>query len=406
MALETPTWLNLCFVEKILRKSEGDNSIQVIDIFSKPATNKGDNYTSDMIRVNVEFSREQGDCKTTEKKSIIVKIAPIDEGARKEIILKARLFEIEMLMMTDTLDRMNKLLAPKYRLSGKGLYVQKENPMFIVIEDLTPLGFRMADRLAGLDLDHCLLAIRGLAKFHASSVAVCEQDPSQKQTYRRGMFSHEHPTEMRAFFYMAIKTLADEITKWPEVSRYAEKISKFTEHIYRVGAEISKPSEDEFNVINHGDCWVNNMLFKYDNGGKPIDHIFVDFQLCVYASPALDIHYFLSTSPSPDVIENSKSVLLNEYHNTLVSTMQQLNCKTQPPTMEELKATLKRKASFGMIAAFTVLPIVLCNKDDVKDLDEMMGGDSFNNEAYSNEAYRKVMTKRIPLYDEWGLLDV
>lgn len=86
MAQETPTWLNLCFVKKILRKSEGDNSIQVIDIFSKPATNKGDNYTSDMIRINVEFSRERGERKTTEKKSIVVKLSPIDEGARKDIV--------------------------------------------------------------------------------------------------------------------------------------------------------------------------------------------------------------------------------------------------------------------------------------------------------------------------------
>lgn len=86
MALETPTWLNLCFMEKALRKSENDNSIQVIDIFSKPATNKGDNYTSDMIRVNVEYSRDQSGRKITEKKSVIVKIAPTIEGVRKELV--------------------------------------------------------------------------------------------------------------------------------------------------------------------------------------------------------------------------------------------------------------------------------------------------------------------------------
>jgi len=86
MALETPTWLNLCFVEKILRKSEGDNSIQVIDIVSKPATAKGDNYTSDMIRIAVEFSRDQGGHKITEKKSIIVKLSPIIEGVRQELV--------------------------------------------------------------------------------------------------------------------------------------------------------------------------------------------------------------------------------------------------------------------------------------------------------------------------------
>ena len=78
-------------------------------------------------------------------------------------------------MMTDTLNKMNKLLGPKHRLSGKGLYVQREDPLFIVMEDLSALGFRMADRMCGLDLDHCILALRGLARFHASSVAVCEQ---------------------------------------------------------------------------------------------------------------------------------------------------------------------------------------------------------------------------------------
>jgi len=86
MALETPTWLNLCFVQKILRKSEDDNSIQVIDIFSKPATNKGDNYTSDMIRISAEFARDQDGHKITEKKSIIVKIAPTEEGIRQEFV--------------------------------------------------------------------------------------------------------------------------------------------------------------------------------------------------------------------------------------------------------------------------------------------------------------------------------
>lgn len=78
-------------------------------------------------------------------------------------------------MMTDTLNKMNKLLDPKSRLGAKGLYVQKDDPILLVMEDLAPLGFCMACRQAGLDLPHCILAIRGLARFHATSVAVCEK---------------------------------------------------------------------------------------------------------------------------------------------------------------------------------------------------------------------------------------
>lgn len=87
--------------------------------------------------------------------------------------------------------------------------------------------------------------------------------------------------------------------------------------------------------------------------------------------------------------------------------MKQLGCKTQPPTMEELKAILKKKASYGMIASFTVLPIVLCEKADLRGIDEIMGKDgSFQNTSIRGKQYRKLMTKRIPMFDEAGLLDL
>lgn len=89
----------------------------------------------------------------------------------------------------------------------------------------------------------------------------------------------------------------------------------------------------------------------------------------------------------------------------LSTTMKQLGCKTQPPAIEELKAVLKQRASYGMIASFAVLPIVLCSKSDVKDFDEILS-DGFQSPGVKGESYKNVMMKRLPLYDEWGLLDV
>jgi len=74
--------------------------------------------------------------------------------------------------------------------------------------------------------------------------------------------------------------------------------------------------------------------------------------------------------------------------------------------MEQLKHIMKRTAVYGVIASFTVLPLMLINKSEAVDLNEMMGKDgSFNNPAYKNELYRKVITKRILDYDQRGLLD-
>jgi len=126
--------------------------------------------------------------------------------------------------------------------------------------------------------------------------------------------------------------------------------------------------------------------------------------MCVYATPALDLLFFFNTCPSLDVMENKKNILLNEYHNTLLMTMKELNCKTPPPTMEELKATMKRKADYGMIIFFVVLPFMLCCKTEAKELDELWSIGI--NPGIKNEIYKKLIIKRLPLYDDWGLLDL
>ncbi|XP_011705577.1 PREDICTED: uncharacterized protein LOC105460783 isoform X2 [Wasmannia auropunctata] len=401
MALNTSSWLNQCFVEKILRKSESDDSIQVIDVFSNRGSNKGDNYICDIVRITAEFSREQEGRKIVEKKSIILKVSPTSESVRYKWLTKAAFFRTEVSMMLNTLDKMNNLLGPKYRLSGRGLYVQNENPMLLAIEDLMPLGFRMTD-LSGLDLAHSILVLRGLARFHAASVI----EPKQKEMYTRGLFNNQNPSESKDFFNRGTKALSEEVVNWPEVKKYSEKIAKLSDHMYQIAIDATKLSENEFNVINHGDPQMKNMLFKYDNDGNPTDQIFVDFQTCVYTSPAFDFLYFLNSSLSFDAIENKKDVLLNEYYSILLMTMKQLNCKTQPPTMEELKDAIKRRASLEMVSSFVVLPLMLCPKTEAKDFDEMMGTDIWISPGLKSEDFKKLIIKRIPLYDEWGLLDL
>ena len=57
--------------------------------------------------------------------------------------------------------------------------------------------------------------------------------------------------------------------------RCSQKISALVDVAYDRAAECAEPKEGEFNVLNHGDFWVNNMLFRYNDAGKVVDHIFV-----------------------------------------------------------------------------------------------------------------------------------
>jgi hypothetical protein len=57
------------------------------------------------------------------------------------------------------------------------------------LEDLCAEGFKMADRRQGLDLAHCLLIMHHIAKFHAASVVLHDQDPESMSIYYQSIFS-------------------------------------------------------------------------------------------------------------------------------------------------------------------------------------------------------------------------
>lgn len=132
----------------------------------------------------------------------------------------------------------------------------------------------------------------------------------------------------------------------------------------------------------------------------------IDFQTSYYSSPAIDLLYFFNTSISEDVYYNQQNVFLEEYHKMLSLTMINVGCKTRPPTFEELQKSMKERAILGAITSFTVLPVALVDKSDVKDADEMWtaDGELLDNPGLKSETFRKIMNRRLPLFDADGLL--
>ncbi|XP_071867676.1 uncharacterized protein isoform X1 [Bombus fervidus] len=405
MAHETLTWLNTDFTERVLRFAELDSTIHVTDIISKPATAVGDNYASDLVRVVAEFTRKEGKTKVKEKKSLLFKFEPIAEGPRKEMIMDIQIFDFEIFMMTNTLRKMNKLLDS--RLSAHTYYIKMERPMCLILEDLAPLGFRMANRQLGLDMDHCILAIQGLARFHAASVALCEKEPKQKELYWKGMFNEANTKDIVQFFKMSCISLARAMESWPQNGkRYAEKVKNFSEKVYIKGLESMRRKDDEFNVINHGDAWTNNMMFRYDKNDKPIDHIFVDFQISVYTSPAIDLLYFLNTSINEEISNNGTDSLVEEYQRTLVATMKKIGCKTQPPTLKEIKKYMSDRLVYGMISSMNTLPFALVDKKDAQSLDSLLENmENYQHPGYNNPLFQRILLKRLEKFEAAGLLD-
>src|SRR5215475_9972534 len=62
--------------------------------------------------------------------------------------------------------------------AARCLYYHSGSPASaIVLEDLKEQGFRMADKTAGMDMQHCLLVIKAIAQSHAASAVLHLKDP-------------------------------------------------------------------------------------------------------------------------------------------------------------------------------------------------------------------------------------
>lgn len=120
----------------------------------------------------------------------------------------------------------------------------------------------------------------------------------------------------------------------------------------------SQPMRNGFQVLNHGDNWINNMLFKSDKKGNPIDVKFIDFQNCHWGSPIGDLMYFLFTSVHDEIKTNHFDELIAFYHKELIKSLNELKYSENAPTLDVLKQDLMEKRGFSKKLAFFLIFLV------------------------------------------------
>lgn len=273
-------------------------------------------------------------------------------------------------------------------------------PNILVLEDLDHLGYKMADRRSGLDLRHCQLALRSLAQFHGMSVALHRKDPSSMSLFNEVFYKEEQRTLLSSSFETGLQTLASVVAKWPGFERFAEKIRKMAETLVTKTIEVVKPKDGSLSILNHGDFWTNNILFKCPSGSEvPEEAMFIDFQISRFSSPALDLQYFMYTSPSQEVRFEHMNDLLETYHTELRKTLKMLGCSDVEFTIEHLKKDFEDRAYFGLITACFTLSLILADTKEIMDLENVTFDDlkavegNPMEKSFSGTLYRETFQK-------------
>ncbi|KAK7865310.1 hypothetical protein R5R35_007395 [Gryllus longicercus] len=332
-----PSWIDVALIQQALRNS-GEENAQVAAISVGCATSKGDNYASTIYRVKVTLT-DRGE------RSLIVK------GPEPWQTEESRSFVRETIMLTEVLPQLEAMLEEAFpgsrpRLGPRCHHHGSSPVQFIVMEDLGPQGFRLGDRRRGLGLRHSLLALRGLARYHAASHALLRRQPEATRQLDNLWLSMAPP--VTRFVHSGLQATADACRGWPGCEQLAPRLERFKDVAMETFTKLNEPKPGAFNVLVHGDFWINNLMFRYEDG-EVADFLPVDFQFPHEASPAIDLLYFLGGSVSDNVHAHHQDLLLREYHGELRRTLQLLGC--QAPSLEALLSAVEAHGAFSLFMA-------------------------------------------------------
>jgi len=132
-------------------------------------------------------------------------------------------------------------------------------------------------------------------------------------------------------------------------------------------------SKSDIYCIGMGDCWTNNMLFKYGPNGQILDHKFLDFQICRACSRAVDLSYFIYTSVDMELNNGKHMTLLKTYYDEFASFAQKLGvpCDDVALDYDTFLQEYDQYRYYGFMMALMSCPMMFADKKDIPDMNEM-----------------------------------
>lgn len=203
-------------------------------------------------------------------------------------------------------------------------YMDGEND-FVIMENLTVLGYDTVPRQQAMDINLCRLIMQTLGRFHGLSFVIKDQSPALFEEMANSLEETYYAIRLKSWFSdqidRQIEIALDAVGKIYGGTIIEEKAKKFlTDGIFYEKMCKMTHSTNRYSVLGHGDCWTPNFLIhNVKNNGKdiPVKAKMIDFQLARYASPVLDIMFFIYSCTDEELRTQYYDDLLKTYHENL-----------------------------------------------------------------------------------------
>ncbi|GAB0088785.1 hypothetical protein DMENIID0001_032490 [Sergentomyia squamirostris] len=403
--LTPPDFLNKEYLENVLQKAENDKALKITKLDIVPGSRAGDHFASVMFKAIVNYNSKG---KTVDGRSLIIKTMPIEDGMKKELLKEMNVFGRETEMYTKVLPEMARIMESIGDTDEMGprLVYHSTDPVVMIFDDITKYKYEMHTEF--FDFDNVIKITKKLAKFHALSYYINDNKYTHKLniTEFESAFNENFFERLKGMFD-AFDQLQKEVLNWPGYEKLGEKLStqKDTLQEKLLPAYKANP-EPGFNVLCHGDFHLRNMMFVMN--GPNIDKVmFLDYQMCYWGSPAMDLYYILYAISNNDA-RDRRGEILSIYHQTFCEYLQRLGCLKKPFSLLDLNIEILKRGAMEVMWGICGMPM-MCMDLSKLDLESIInaGGAMVDMRQlmFKNETVVEAMKKILPDLLHKGLLD-
>ncbi|KAJ3638565.1 hypothetical protein MTP99_001917 [Tenebrio molitor] len=363
-------------------------------------TLKGDGFVGDFYKVSIT------DDETKKKYDLAVKKAPTEKIRREESRVDLA-YKNEIFFYSEICPAFKKFeedhgiskpfnSVPEYFVSDDQL--EKE---IIVLQDITKEGFVLRDKELLFDDDHTRLIFKTYGHFHAISFCLKEQKPEEFSRLTKSLKNIWKEIFEKGSFFNIIKIHVETAYEALDPREHTEimvKLKKYIENCKEIFYESISCTGKYYGIL-HGDCWSNNMMFKYQdpqNHSKVEDMNLLDFQLCMIGNPVCDLSYFFYSGGSKELFDKLENYL-NIYHESFSKAAKNLG--SDPEKLfprEALTRDWKIHSRFGLLLSLLLTKMKLVSKEDSESMintanerTELDSGKLFMDLNYNEILYKK-----------------
>lgn len=401
--VETPEWMNLEWFTTIVKQHSSDKAAKVVKVTVKPSLCPGEQFASVIYRAQMVYSTSSS---AENSLSVVIKTTP-SGGAKEEFAQTSPLFQIELDMFNGPLKDIKNLLESVgdfQNIFPRLIYHEYRPRQVIVLEDLGVDGYeKITQQLE--NFEHSKMVFKRLAKYHAASFFLINERKADFSRFNFSIFHIDDAVIREKFIFESYDSFTKVLTSWEGYEHYAEKLKNFREKLIEMGKELYEPCASGYNVLNHGDFHIKNLLFKR-SGSDIEDFYMMDFQVSVLASPCVDLYYAFYNSISDENRMARRDEIIHIYHTEFVDNLKKFGFIGRIPSLLELQMDLIKYGRMEVVKSIVFKMFFYVDAAETKNEELMTSNESGDTKSiiYNDPRYKKFIKAELPRLVQMGFL--